>query len=298
MAAFPRQPRTGNPSNNAKVVVSGGKNWIALRNTSGTYVNSFYVSTKNRATIICNTLNNLFDNYPGADLDFITPSYMNNCYVVAWSGVKWFEDKSFSTTTTNHGTTYENLYASCQINNAHYDDNYAYSSRADNFMVLATVTNDDTQAYGIPAWELALKWANAIRSPINGWNCGKDCTKQSVFEENFALTIPQLKTPTQSISQTASNLGCTIYGLGEKLPGFNTGNMDLFHTCDLTIAQSPYRKLGYNKWVKITYNGKSVVARVTDQSSLPENKIDLSAGVAYALGITGALSGGLTISPP
>lgn len=262
-----------------------------MRNTSGTYVEAFKVSTLDRANTIRDRLNELFNKNPGADLDFITPSYENGSYVVAWSGVQWFEALNVSTVTAKGGTTYENLYASCYLTNK----DYKYASRADNFKVLATVTDADVSLYGKPAWEVALTWANAIRNPINGWNCIKNSTDPEYYG-NLPLTIAQLKTPTGSISGTRT-VGCTIYGIGEMLPSFTTGNTDIFHTCDLTIAQAKDQSLGTNKWVKLTYNGLSVVARVTDTSDLTTN-IDLSSGVAYALGIKGSVTSGITISPP
>lgn len=165
--------------------------------------------------------------------------------------------------------------------------------------MLATVTSADVAAAGVPAWELALTWANSIRYISNGWNCIKNSTYPSYYG-NLPLTIAKLKVPSGSIPSQTVKLGCNIYGIGEQLPSFVTGNSDIFHTCDLTIAESPERVFGYTKWIKLTYGTKSVVARVTDRSDLKANYIDISSGVAYALGITGPLapSVGITISAP
>lgn len=53
-------------------------------------------------TTAVSRLNSIFDDYPGTDLDFITPSYTDGMYVVIWFGVVWFNDSSFSTY-TNRG---------------------------------------------------------------------------------------------------------------------------------------------------------------------------------------------------
>lgn len=292
MAEYPRQPQAGNPKNIAAAATISGKHWVRMRDENNVWKNAFSVSTLQRAQIIRDRLNNLFDNYPGTDLDFITPSYMGDNYVVGWSGVQWFENKSYCTQTRNGGTTYENLYAAC----ANDYCNYPYASR-DNFMLLASVTADDVKAAGVPAWELALTWANEIRYISNGWNCIKDSTDPSHYG-NTPRTIAKLKVPSANIPAQTVNVGCTIYGIGETLNQFTTGNGDIFHTCDLTIAESAQRIFGYTKWIKLTYNGKSVVAKVTDRSAMAANMIDISGGVAYALGIKGRLSSGIIISAP
>ena len=49
-------------------------------------------------------------------------------------------------------------------------------------------------------------------------------------------------------------------------------------------------------WVRVTYKGKSVVARVTDDNGFPN--LDLSTGLANAVGFIDDSNGGVTISAP
>jgi rare lipoprotein A len=276
MAQWPRQPRSGNSENRASVLRVGTKYYIQLKNSSGSYENAFYLKDYTRATIIRDRLNSLFDDNPGADLDFITPSWENGCYVVVWSGVKWFQDLDVYTDTLSQGRTYENLYAGC------YSDykSYAYRSRS-NVVLLATITNDDTDEYSVGAWELALTWANSIRKIVNGWNCTKDSSKESSLSSTVR-TIPNLIVPTSSYTGNKT-VDSSYYGAGEAQPNFYTANGDIFHCCDLTVARPKGTTwLKMNQWVKISYGNKSVVARVTD--SCGTDKLDLSSGgVAYAL---------------
>ncbi len=275
MAEWPRQPRLGCMGNQARRNSVGNQHWIQLRNCSGSWVNAFYVTTSSRADIISSRLNSIFQNYPGADLDFITPSWENGSYVVVWSQVVWFQNQSHSTVNGGGGRTYENLYAGC-VSSLY---SYPYRSRT-NVHIIATVTNDDIQAYGANPWEMALQWANSIRSPMNGWNCTKDAVNTTLYCNG---QICQLTTPTSSYSDSSLQLTATYYGAGETLPSFFTGNYNVFHTCDLTVARPANRTWPYNSWIRVTANNVSVVARVIDVSDI--NSIDLSSGgVAYALG--------------
>ena len=290
MAQWPRQPRSGNYSNHARKQLISGKYYIQLRNADGSeYQNAFYVNSASRADTIVSRLNSIFDVYPGADLDFITPSYMDGVYVVIWPGVVWFNDSSFSTYTTGDGTTYENIYAGCYTNY----NSYTYRSKS-NVKLIATVTNDDITAYGTDPWKIALTWANGIRNPINGWNCTKDSTGGNLISGG---TIPQLKVPTANYTGTSITRTATFYGSGETQPHFTTANNDIFHTCDLTVAvpSDLTSTLALNRWVKITYGTKSVVARTADICGT--TSIDLTAGgVAYALNCYGG--GSVQISSP
>ena len=113
---WPRHPRAGCSANSARATTISGKYWVQLRNTSNAYVNAMQVTTLKRAQDIAKRLNDLFANYPGADLDFITPSWENGCYVVAWSGTRATQNGSIYDTigTKNDtGIVYENLYSGC-----------------------------------------------------------------------------------------------------------------------------------------------------------------------------------------
>lgn len=67
------------------------------------------------------------------------------------------------------------MYRGCEIAKV---SAYAHRARPSNF-VIATVTDADVLAYGKPAWEAALEWANGIRRNVNGWNCAKDATNEA-----------------------------------------------------------------------------------------------------------------------
>ena len=171
---WPRHPRAGYSANSARATTISGKYWVQLRNTSNAYVNAMQVTTLKRAQDIAKRLNDLFANYPGADLDFITPSWENGCYVVAWSGTRAAKDGSIYDTIgskNDKGIVYENLYSGCSSDH----DDYPYRSRS-NMELIASVTDADADLLGLPHWKIALQWANGIRSPINGWNCIKNST--------------------------------------------------------------------------------------------------------------------------
>lgn len=282
VGTWPRQPRAGEVTNQARVSKVGTKNYVQVKGTSGAWVNVLYTTDATRANTIRDRLNAIFA-IPGADLEFITPSYHNGMYVVCWPHVVWDRNGNTYTDTTNHGRTYEQLYKGCAIS---YSGNSGFRNRLSDF-VIASVTAADTEAYGKEPWEIILEWANNIRWNVNGWNCAKDATNEDrAFNDLGTLKIPKLIVPNKTFSGSYTKQN-TIYGLGEKQPGFGTGNGDFFHCCDLTIARPKNSGWPYNSWVKITYNGKSVVARVTDQSNI-DTAADLSAGTAYALGITGS----------
>lgn len=286
MAEWPRQPRSGNPENEAEVASRTTRFYVRLKNTSDEFTSAFYVSSQARAEEIVDNLNEIFA-IPGADLDFITPGYKNGAYVVLWSGTKWFQDQSYADT-TNAGKTYENLYAGCVKYNSEAGENYKYY-KASNSKVIATITSSDAANYDMDEWELALEWANAIRNIVNGWNCSKDSTGDLVHNGK----INRLAVPDTSYTGNRS-ITATYYGAGERQPAFTTANNDIFHTCDLTVARPKGTTyLSIDSWVKVTYNGKSIVARVTDTCGT--SALDLSCGLATALDFT---SGTVTISAP
>lgn len=289
---WPRQPRSGEPANRAEGVTLSGKYWVRIKNTSGSYVSAIQVTTLARAQTIASRLNEVFAE-PGADLDFITPGWENGSYVVLWSGTKAAQNGSIYTNFGNGGTqtAYENLYCGC------YSDSHSYAYRSRSYVkVIATVTDADVQLSRLNPWALALQWANAIRNPVNGWNCAKNCTQEETYKQAVGLTIPQLKVPTKSYTGNKQVIG-TFYGDGELQPNLTTSNNDFFHCCDLTVARPTSMKsvLALNTWIKVTYGSKSVVARVTDDCGM--DILDLSSGgVAYALNCYGRES--VTISAP
>lgn len=144
-----------------------------------------------------------------------------------------------------------------------------------------------------------MLWANSIRYFLNGWNCSKGATFDIGTPDHLIHNgkIFQLASMENGSYKSTHTLSATYYGVGELLPGPTTRNGDIFHTLDLTVAR-PANFSAYglyeNMWVRVTYGNNSIVARVTDLSDV--NAIDLSAGLAVALGFKG--TGIVTISPP
>lgn len=287
-----RQPRSGTRSNKAKYVKSGSRYNVQLLDlsvTTETYKTVFSVESESRASTICDRLNSIFSN-SRADLDFITPGYSNGYYVVLWSGTTWLGSSTYTEKTEN-GETYEDLYRGCKLPyfTSSGTANYKYKDGAATNIV--TVTDADVSYTGSKKWEIALDWANKIRNVVNGWNCSKSGTMP--LHQNGQ--IYRLASMTGSYSKTMTGVAASYYGAGEKQPAITTANNDIFHTLDLTVAipkgNSP--GLTLNTWVKVTYGGTSVVARVTDECGT--TKVDLSTGLANALGYK---SGNVTLSKP
>jgi hypothetical protein len=268
-----------------------------VKDTSGTWNNAIRVTTLARATTIADRLNNDVFSESEADLDFITPSYdpSTSQYTVVWSGVKW--SNSYSTSVSNGYTTKERLYTGCDIawsNTSGTQDNSAYKSKS--FVkIIGTVTAADITQLSKPAWEIAFMWANKIREYVNGWNCTKDATGGAPLIASGY--IPQLAGTNQNYSGDVATFTGTYYGVGETQPNFTTANNNIFHTCDLVVARPSNVSTSVwalNKWIKLTYNNKSVVARIVDECNV--NTVDLSGGgAAYALGF---VSGNITVSAP
>lgn len=280
MAEWPRQPRANLYSNLAQRNIST----VQLRDSSGAWNNAFVAYDTARADTIVATLNSIFA-IPGADLDFITPGFDNGNYVVLWSGVTWDNSLSVSTTTGNGSKTYEQLYKGS-------------TSRSD-IKIICTISDYDCIAEEKKPWEIAFNRANAIRNIVNGWNCTKDATLpqgQTLYSNG---TIPQLSAIAGKYAGPVTSLTATIFGKGETLPSFYTGNTNIFHTCDLVIARPKAKasdsNWAYNKWIQISRGTTSVMARIVDQSG--GDNIDLSiGGVAYALNMSGTQT--VTVSPP
>jgi hypothetical protein len=287
MATLPRHPRSGNTANQARSVTTSGQYWVQLTNASGTWTNAIRVTDSTRASTIATRLNDIFA-ISNADLDFISPSYDpdTSTYTVVWSGVKW--DSSFTTTTTNMGSTSEYLYTGCHFGTQ------SFRSKT-NVKLIASVTSADMTLLGLTAWQIAFNWANGIRGIVNGWNCSKDSTGGYLISNGY---IPNLISVGGNWSGTSTTIAGSYYGLGETQPNFTIANTEIFHTCDLIVARpntTNNTSWPLNRWIKVTYNNKSVVARIADVCGTA--KVDLSAGgVAYSLGFPG--SGNVTVSTP
>lgn len=289
MAKWPRQPRDGGLANLARTSPLANNRYnVQLRDSSGNWHTAFYMVGSGqstglvRAETVVQRLNDIFDNYPGADLDFITPGYVNGYYVVLWSGTQWFQNGDYFDTLEGGGRTYENLYSGCHNTGS----GYKYASR-NNVHIIATITDDDVEEYGVPAWELALDWANGIRDYVNGWNCTQDATGGSLYGNGKILRLPK---PTKSYTGSSFSKLASFYGNGEPQPNYATA-AGIFHTCDLTIAIPGDEDWDMNMWIRLSYgtgsNRKSVVVRTAD-SNPNYNRIDMtSGGTAYALNCYG-----------
>lgn len=216
-----------------------------------------------RATIVANTLNNIFSN-PSNDLEFITPGWVAGGYAVIWANVTW----GIGSTTVGGATYPENLY------------NTIYTK-------IVQIQPEDTVYHSTPAHALALTWANTIRGPVNGINVA-------------GQPIYQLNSATNS-TDTADFGSWTIsyYGAGESQPSLYVANGEFFHTCDLIAAKSPESSFSLNTFIKLTNpsTGGSVIARIVDQTAsglssascatIKKGRIDTSYGGTFpALGVT------------
>jgi len=295
MSIVTRQPRFCNPRNEARIAVTAlstkNQHTVQLKKTDGTWLDAVKVNTLARAQSIFDNLNLIFTAYPNADLDFITPGYdmSSGRYIVIWSGVVW--DNSICTALVDGAATFEHLYKGCYIYHSdRMSDNRAFKDKSGQ-VVIAAVTREDQSALKLDPWVIALQWANNIRSAVNGWNCTKDATGGELIHNGY---INNLVTPDAKWDGSAVSVKAECYGAGEKHPNFASANGDIFHTCDLTGAMPQKSKWPLDKWVKVSYNNKSVVARITDESN--NDAMDLtSGGVAFALGFK---EGKVTISAP
>jgi hypothetical protein len=285
----PRQPRSGCASNFAesRYVRQTGLYDVTVGSTcSGTSAVVARMRNGDRARQLVARLNDVFG-MPRADLDFITPGigsdpFASNQYAVIWSQVTWYPDCS-QYTDTNDGRTYELVYTG-------YNDKSKVTT-------LITITAADVDLYGKPRWRIALDWANNIRNYVNGWNCTKSPDSPNPPTLQCNGYICTLKVPTGNYTGSQGTATATYYGIRSgELPRFTTRNGDIFHTNDLTVAVRSDLSFLDDKWVRISYGGKSVVARATDRAG-QHTQIDLSAGgVAHYLGFPG--SGTVSYGPP
>jgi hypothetical protein len=286
----PRQPRSGCASNFAesRYVRQTGLYDVTVGSTcSGASAVVARMRNGDRARQLVARLNDIFGR-PRADLDFITPGigsdpFASNQYAVIWSQVTWYPDCSQYTDTTD-GRTYELVYTG-------YNDKSKVTT-------LITIVQADVDLYGKPRWRIALDWANNIRNYVNGWNCTKSPDSPNPPTLQCNGFICPLKVPTGNATSSGT-ARATHYGGGESflLPNFAMSNGDIFHTNDLTIAVHSSLSSLDNRWVRISYGGKSVVARVTDRGGSSDKPIDLSrGGVSHYLGFPG--SGTVSYGPP
>ena len=133
---------------------------------------------------------------------------------------------------------------------------YAHDKR-----LIVAATSDDSPY----PWWTALRWARNIRDTIT----------QLV---NYLYLPPNYGTTNDGSAYT--NKKGSNYGNGETL-NQDTSNLEVFHTCDLTVATNVYTvPSGASRWVKVTYptTGKVAVLRVNDYGPNPKTgrSIDFS----------------------
>src|SRR5262245_25669211 len=193
---FPRQPRSGEPDNQARVVTHPAYFGVECIQTDSTWFEVAQFDGGAAARAMRDRLNTLFA-HPAADLDFIhITRFKSGPYAVVWPNVKWVTDGSVTTDiggvcTGDPGgyTTQEDLYQPSPL------------------FTIADVTSTDVQHYGKPAHKVAFLWANAIRYAVNGWNSTKDVIDPPLFNG----VIPVLPTAVDWDFPTVTKAG-TYYG--------------------------------------------------------------------------------------
>ncbi len=239
---------------------------------------------KERAKEIVDRLNKIFLD-PHRDLDFITPSYINNKYVVCCPKVrKNVGEVTYLFDTSNGARGFRSYPAKLYESSNWSDSVYPEEQTA-----ILEISHSATAP-----WHEALTIANSIRSAV------KLNFPDALGNEN----ITQLKKPDNYSGEIANIISqsakCEYYGVpcqgtqpGRTSPcpeiGFNaqnilntnTYNEEVFHPQDLTAAITPTSNWfdNYlNKYIRVTNladEKKSIVVRVTDMA--PRGKgIELS----------------------
>lgn len=160
-------------------------------------------------------------------------------------------------------------YAVVTVKSAKISDPSTWYASDKRFIVAATSYDSSYP------WWTALRWAENIREAIQ--------------ETVRALFLPPNKGTVNDGPQYTNKKGSN-YGCGEPLNKY-TANLEVFHTCDLTVAVNVWTVPDYqSRWVKVTYpsTGKTVVLRVNDYGPAPSTgrAIDFTCrGSSKALGV-------------
>ena len=237
-----------------------------------------------RTTTISQRLNRIFAD-TNRDLDFITPAYINDCYVVCCPKVR----KNASQTTY--------LYTGKSVAMKLYENtifNDSTTSNADQTAIL-TIVDGSTNP-----WHSALTIANKIRY----------ATTPNFNPQHDGSAIKNLTVPTNTTSNIDkviySTANCNFYGeicqgvqnndtykcthsywgkAVQRIYGVCTANGEVFHPMDLIAAMSSADYNTYkNKYLKVTYDKKSIVVKVVDSMPAAASGIELSFGAWQALG--------------
>lgn len=265
-------------ANTASYTYIGGANMYSIR-VNGNHV--YYTSSAGTADTITTRLNRIFGD-PDRDLDFITPSYYNGCYVVCCPKVR-----------RNAGLTY--LKNGTSKNMKLYENTiFADSTTNANQTAILTITGSSNP------WYEALLIANNIRNyitanfnPLHGSQyiyrlaaptnntVTVDRTLYTNANLNFFGEICQGVVNNDNYICTHSYFGGTV----ERISGTSTANGEVFHPMDLVAAVSSSDFSAYkNKYVKVTYQSLSIVVKIVTTMPPTANGIELSFGAWKALG--------------
>lgn len=264
------------PSSNIYIVRVNGKDIVSDTDQS-------------RMVTIQTRLNAIFSD-SNRDLDFITPSYYNNQYVVICPLVR----KNVGFTTYFYDTNGSNGWDSYPAKL--YEDTIWNNTNNANQTAIYT-------ASGLSPWYDALTVANRLRDAVvPNYSTAAGNSTISKFVEpsnkswNTSSTISSSAyyahygDPCQGTQPgTTSTCGSKVV---QNIWSAQTANGEVFHPCDLTAAMTStgsWSTTYRNKYVKVTNlaNSQSIVVRVTDVA--PANTgIELSWRAHNAIGAPGS----------
>lgn len=91
--------------------------------------------------------------------------------------------------------------------------------------------------------------------------------------------------PPAGLQPTGTVLSGVASWYGPGFHGNRTANGEIYNQYGLTAA---HKTLPFGTWLKVTFNGRSVFVRINDRGPyIPGRFLDLSAGGAQAIGLTG-----------
>ena len=294
----------------------------ATSNANQTHVNGAWVMTfadtpwasgVTRAQTAAARLNSIFTDWATyqRDLDFITPSYegtLNGGYCVVCPRVLYnngqYGGKTYFTQggcgyscppdgNARSGTGLCEAGSRCLPENLYHLDNTS-DDRSIAQTLITPVAIEDEALHGKKRWAIALEFANLIRGAVVAGTNG-DALGRTIQQLALANNTAPVGTRLHTGSATFYGNPNPPYEQGSTADNPNniccvtTANNDIFHPLDLTIAvANELYDQWANRWLRVDFAGRSVVARVTDKSG-PGGPVDLSyGGVALPLGFTGS----------
>lgn len=233
-----------------------------------------------RANAVASVLNGIFAD-ANHDADFFTPTFaypgvdpwLSGAYSVSFAHVHG-TDTCNTTFAVHPNTIPECLYAACGVPNCTFT--YAKASKAQWQTDILYIRPEDQVHYNDVPWDLALFFANQIRSRIDGIDARGRAIQSLIVSglSNYAGDIQKL---------------CRFYLAGEVVNNPWTacfGGAETGHTLDLTLATDS-AALPCNMWIRVSLGSLTVVVRATDDS--PVGQVEGTAGgVATALQLSTA----------